>query len=198
MGSDLFTNFVLFGAVDIPGFAAAVANLAFLPRKKSYFLLMITTSILLMLTVAFVPKSTETVALAMAGKFTLVVTFVGLYLYSGEIYPTLVRNVGLGACSLGARLGSVLGPLTYGLREIQPDFFPSGVLGCVFLVCALAVLALPETFNKPLPSTITELENRDDHSDKGQRKCGNGKNGQNNHRVEWKIGSETLSMSPMK
>ncbi len=161
LGSDLFTNFVIFGAVDVPAFAGAVINLALFRRRLSFFILMLSTSTLLMLTMAFENGTWPVVAFAMAGKFTLVVTFVGLYLYAGEIYPTLVRNVGLGACSLGARLGSVLGPLTYGLREtLQTDFFPTGFLGCVFLICAVSVLILPETFNKPLPATIKDLEDR--------------------------------------
>ena len=43
------------------------------------------------------------------------ITFPALYLYSGELLPTVVRNAGLGASSMCARLGSMAAPFVLAL-----------------------------------------------------------------------------------
>lgn len=41
----------------------------------------------------------------MAGSFGFV------YLYTAELFPTQVRNLGVGVTSIGARLGGILAPM---------------------------------------------------------------------------------------
>ena len=80
--------------------------------------------------------------------------------YTVEVFPTVVRNQGVGSSSLCARVGSVLAPLTFPLAAVNPALFPTGLLGIVFLACAGAWLLLPETYGVPLPRTVQELEER--------------------------------------
>ncbi len=46
--------------------------------------------------------------------------------YVCEIYPTLIRNIGLGSSSTMARVGSIVAPMTFALHEVSPRFFPTG------------------------------------------------------------------------
>ena len=48
---------------------------------------------------------------AFFGKFAVSAAFCVMYLYTAELYPTQVRNIGLGLCSVGARLGGILSPI---------------------------------------------------------------------------------------
>jgi len=46
----------------------------------------------------------------MTGKFGFTVAFSTVYIYTAEIYPTVLRNVGMGMCSSAARIGSITAP----------------------------------------------------------------------------------------
>ncbi len=50
------------------------------------------------------------VALEMMGKFAVTASFAIVYGYTAELYPTVVRNTALGACSMAARIGSIIAP----------------------------------------------------------------------------------------
>lgn len=49
-------------------------------------------------------------ALEMTGKFGFTMAFSIVYIYTAEIYPTVLRNVGMGMCSSAARIGSITAP----------------------------------------------------------------------------------------
>ena len=51
-----------------------------------------------------------TVILAMLGKIGAAAAFAVIYVWSAELYPTVVRNVGMGASSSCARIGGMVSP----------------------------------------------------------------------------------------
>ncbi len=57
------------------------------------------------------------VALAMAGKFCVTGTFGIVYVYSAEVFPTVVRSVGVGTASVFARVGGAVAPYVGSLRQ---------------------------------------------------------------------------------
>ncbi len=165
LGGDLFLNTFIFGAVDIPAFALTVYFLSRFRRREVFLISMVVCGTALLCTMAF-DKGVYTgdwpiIFFAMMGKFCLSLTFTGIYLYTVELYPVLVRNVGMGSSSTMARVGSILAPMSAQLKWVDPKMFPTGLLGLVFLTCASVLFLLPETFNKPLLKTIDELENGD-------------------------------------
>lgn len=48
--------------------------------------------------------------LVMVGKFGVTAAFSMVYVYTAELYPTVVRNMGVGVSSTASRLGSILSP----------------------------------------------------------------------------------------
>jgi len=55
------------------------------------------------------------VALSLAGKFGISSAFAVVFVYSVEIFPTEYRGVGLGGCSMCARIGGILAPIVGGM-----------------------------------------------------------------------------------
>ena len=51
-----------------------------------------------------------TTLLALVGKFGASAAFGVIYLYTAEVFPTVMRNSGLGLCSICARFGAILSP----------------------------------------------------------------------------------------
>ena len=54
--------------------------------------------------------TTQLIVLSMSGKFFMSISFGIVYLYSVELFPTVVRNVGVGTSSSFARFGGILAP----------------------------------------------------------------------------------------
>ena len=51
-----------------------------------------------------------TVALANIGKFGVSAAFAVIYVWSAELFPTMVRNSGMGSSSMMARVGGMVCP----------------------------------------------------------------------------------------
>lgn len=58
------------------------------------------------------------ILLVMLGKFGITSAFSMVYVYTAELYPTVVRNMGVGASSMASRLGSILSPYFVYLGEL--------------------------------------------------------------------------------
>ena len=70
---------------------------------------MVVGGVSLLLT-AIVKTVTAKAAFAQIGKFAITCSFAIIYVYAAEMFPTVVRNVGIGSSSMFARVGSMLAP----------------------------------------------------------------------------------------
>ena len=59
------------------------------------------------------------ISLAMVGKLCISASFGIIYVFSAELFPTVVRNVGVGTASLFARVGGVVAPYIGQLVSIE-------------------------------------------------------------------------------
>ncbi|KAA0197219.1 hypothetical protein HAZT_HAZT002546 [Hyalella azteca] len=78
------------------------------------------------------------------------------YIYSGEIFPTCVRNTGLGIVSVAARVGGIICPFLLMLGGLFPDL-QYIVLGLLGLTSGLLNLLLPETLGRTMPETVQDV-----------------------------------------
>uniref|UniRef100_A0A4W5N696 Si:dkey-166k12.1 n=1 Tax=Hucho hucho TaxID=62062 RepID=A0A4W5N696_9TELE len=160
LGSDLYLTQFIFGLVEIP---ARSLVLLFLPWSRrlsqSGFLALGGVACLLTLTVPTDHPNLLT-GLAMVGKFGITASFAVIYVYTAEIFPTVLRQTGIGVSSMFARVGGVLAPLINILHTRSPSL-PMLIFGCAPLLGAVLALALPETANRPLPDTVEDAENWD-------------------------------------
>ncbi|XP_061341794.1 organic cation/carnitine transporter 4-like [Gastrolobium bilobum] len=88
------------------------------------------------------------------GIFGMAGTYNLLFIYTAELFPTVVRNAALGCATQAAQMGAILAPLVVVLGGCLPF--------AVFATCGIAggLLAfyLPETLNQPLYDTFSGLE----------------------------------------
>ncbi|PVD28336.1 hypothetical protein C0Q70_10923 [Pomacea canaliculata] len=105
--------------------------------------------------------------LAMIGKLGVSSSFAIIYLYSAELYPTVMRNFGVGCGSMFARVGSLLSPYIVDLRrsswlvdyskdKINHRALPLIVFGSLAVAAGLVSLLLPETLRQKLPETLSD------------------------------------------
>lgn len=156
-GNDLL-NFVISGAVEFPAYTFLLFTLNRWGRRNILCGCMLIAGLMLLLTTA-VPESHGylVVVLAMLGKMAITASYGTVYIFTAEQFPTPVRNVGLGASSMMARVGGILAPYINALSaKWQP--FPLIIFGTMAFVSGLLSLLLPETLNKKLPETIEEGE----------------------------------------
>jgi MFS family permease len=97
------------------------------------------------------------VSLAVLGRLCNSAAFAIAYFYATELFPTEVRNVGLGLVSVGARLGGMVSPFILYVENIG---VPIVILGVLSVCAGVLSLRLPETKGQPTPETLEELRSR--------------------------------------
>ncbi|KAM4880095.1 solute carrier family 22 member 6-A-like [Sylvia borin] len=159
-GVSIYLIQVIFGAVDFPAKVVVTVSLSYVGRRLSLVVALFLAGLVIVANI-FVPAELQTVrtALAVIGKGCLSASFNCVFLYTTELYPTPIRQTGLGFGSTMARVGGIVAPLVKMMDEYYP-FLPPAVYGVAPVVAAVAAAFLPETLNTPLPDTIEEVENR--------------------------------------
>ena len=94
----------------------------------------------------------------MVGKLAITTSYGIVYIYTAELFPTVIRNVGVGASSLCARIGGIICPYINLLMNYWKPL-PLIIYGVLAFTGGLLALILPETLNKELPETIEDGEN---------------------------------------
>ncbi|KAK6034968.1 transporter, major facilitator family protein [Cooperia oncophora] len=96
----------------------------------------------------------------MITKGAVTVSYTAMYTYTSELFPTVIRNTAVGCCSTIARVGAIMS--SYMALWLVDSY---GKLAMVIPFTALSLIAglltavfLPETMNKPMPESISEVE----------------------------------------
>ncbi|KAI8492307.1 hypothetical protein Bbelb_297600 [Branchiostoma belcheri] len=164
LGGDDYLNFFISGVVEIPAYISSVYIADWFGRPKTHAAYMIIGAvgciICPFLTAPYLPESLNalSITLAMIGKFGLTAGFNIIYLFTAELYPTMVRNVGVGASSMFARVGGIISPYVELSKSVWGPL-PYIIFGALSFLAALAALLLPETLGAELPVTLEDGEN---------------------------------------
>lgn len=122
-------------------------------------MLMILGGIACVITVLLPENSeTETLILYLISKSMICGSFLIIYPFAGELYPTQARGIGIGFSSYVGGLGLILIPfITYlGKENLR---LPLVIMGGVVIAGGFTGLRLPETLHHRLPQTLEEGEN---------------------------------------
>uniref|UniRef100_A0A669R1A4 Major facilitator superfamily (MFS) profile domain-containing protein n=1 Tax=Phasianus colchicus TaxID=9054 RepID=A0A669R1A4_PHACC len=145
-GLDIYLTQLAFGAVEIPGRVGCIFMLQWFGRKKSQggFLLL---SGLVCLILTVIPEGEQPVVitvLATIGKFTASASFSSAYVYTAELFPTIIRQSGVSLCSMVARVAGIIAPLIL-LLEQYHQAIPMAIYGGTTVLGGLLCFLLPET-----------------------------------------------------
>uniref|UniRef100_A0A3B4VNV2 Solute carrier family 22 member 6 n=1 Tax=Seriola dumerili TaxID=41447 RepID=A0A3B4VNV2_SERDU len=155
-GVSIYLMQIIFGAVDFPAKLLALGMLTYLGRRVSQATCLFLSAFIIFANI-FVPTDMQTIrtTLACLGKGFTSASFTTVYLYTGELYPTVIRQTGMGFVSTMARVGSMAAPAVLILDEVLPAL-PSIVYGGAAVLAGCFACFLPETLNVPLPDTIED------------------------------------------
>jgi len=163
---------ILFGAVcELPGTVAAMVIGTYCPRKLMLCLASFGCAVSLVLFgwggTLPLDERTDSVDSMMHSAFLSMKTlamfiFLVLYVYSSEVYPTVVRSTGIAFCIASGRIGAMTSPLVYekfyeATGNFSAFFFFTGL---ITFLSGLAACALPETFGQKLQDTADDLEEK--------------------------------------
>uniref|UniRef100_A0A8C8R5H6 Major facilitator superfamily (MFS) profile domain-containing protein n=1 Tax=Pelusios castaneus TaxID=367368 RepID=A0A8C8R5H6_9SAUR len=157
-GFNIYLIQVAFGSIDIPAKLGAAIGMSFIGRRFTQAACVILAGLAILANI-FVPRELRTLrtSLAVLGKGCLASSFNCLYLYTGELYPTVIRQSGMGLGSTMARVGGIVAPVVRVTGEYFP-YLPPIIYGTAPIISGIAAVFLPETLNVPLPDTIEEVE----------------------------------------
>ncbi|XP_045759989.1 solute carrier family 22 member 13 isoform X2 [Mirounga angustirostris] len=157
-GLDIHLTQLVFGAVEVPARYSSIFMMQWLGRKWSQMLTLVLGG-LMCIAIIFVPADLPVVVtvLAVVGKFATAASFTISYVYSAELFPTVIRQTGMGLMGIFSRTGGILTPLVILLGEYQAAL-PMIVYGSLPVGAGLLCALLPETRGQPLKDTIKDLE----------------------------------------
>ncbi|XP_006800212.1 solute carrier family 22 member 6 [Neolamprologus brichardi] len=159
-GVDIYLIQVIFGVVDIPAKIIITVTMSYIGRRPSQSgaLVIAGVTILINLLVPYDQQTLRT-SLAVVGKGCLAASFNCCYLYTGELYPTIIRQNGMGLMSSMARVGAMVAPMVRLTGDYIP-WLPGLIYGGAPIFSGVAAMFLPETLGTPLPDTVQDVEER--------------------------------------
>ncbi|XP_006173742.1 LOW QUALITY PROTEIN: solute carrier family 22 member 13 [Camelus ferus] len=157
-GLNIYLTQLIFGAVEVPARCSSIFMMDWFGRKWSQMGTLILGG-LTCITIIFVPADLPIVVtvLAVLGKFATAAGFTISYVYSAELFPTVVRPSGLGLVGVFSRIGGILTPLVILLDEYH-SALTMLIYGSLPIVAGLLCALLPETRGQTLKDTIDDLE----------------------------------------
>ncbi|XP_052089054.1 organic cation transporter protein-like isoform X2 [Mytilus californianus] len=167
IGGNFFVNFFILAIVEVPANLLVIATLNRAGRKKIHCFCMIVGGIACLCTifsVLFGGRELQplTLTLAIIGKMGSAAAFGTIYVYSMELYPTVVRTSGMGLSSSIARIGGMVAPYLAQSADVVGGKFgqalPLVIFGGCSVSAGLLCLFLPETLNRKLPETVREAK----------------------------------------
>ncbi|XP_028933111.1 solute carrier family 22 member 13-like isoform X2 [Ornithorhynchus anatinus] len=149
-GLNIYLTQLVFGLVELPARFGCIFMLQRFGRRQCQaWTLLVGGSMCLI--IIFIPPDFPvlTTALAVIGKFATSAAFSISYIYSAELFPTIVRQTGLGLVGVAARTSGIITPLIGLLREYHPAI-PMAVFGSIPVLVGVLCFFLPETKDREL------------------------------------------------
>nr|XP_028573823.1 solute carrier family 22 member 4-like [Podarcis muralis] len=154
---DAYLNCFLSAVIEVPAYVIAWLLLRTLPRRYSIAgTLFLGGGVILFIQLVPPNLNLLSVILVMLGKFGITSAFSMLYVYTAELYPTIVRNMAVGATSMSSRVGSIIAPYFVYLGAYD-RYLPYIVMGSLTVLIGILTLFLPESYGNPLPETFEEM-----------------------------------------
>ncbi|XP_066244329.1 solute carrier family 22 member 4 isoform X1 [Saccopteryx leptura] len=155
---DAYLNCFLSALIEVPAYITAWLLLRTLPRRYIIAgVLFLGGGVLLLIQLVPADYSFLSIGLVMLGKFGITSAFSMLYVFTAELYPTLVRNMAVGLTSMASRVGSIIAPYFVYLGAYN-RVLPYILMGSLTVLIGIITLFFPESFGMTLPETLEEMQ----------------------------------------
>jgi len=159
IGGDLYINFMLSIAVEVPMHLLAIIFLQKYGRKRTTiwsFIVSCLSCLAVAMLLFFEDVELLRLGVALLGKCAIALGFLCIYMWSSEIYPTVVRTQGMGFNIITSRTGAALSPFVKLLEHIHPSV-PFFLMTVTTFITVIFCLFLPETLGKPTREKFEDL-----------------------------------------
>ncbi|XP_074550161.1 solute carrier family 22 member 13-like [Halichoeres trimaculatus] len=149
-GLDIYLTQLVFGLVEFPGRLGCLPLIQRFGRKTCLAALLLFGGAACLVVLA-IPRDypVAVTVIAVLGKFASTASFTIIFVYTAELYPTTLRQNGVGLNSMFARVGGMLAPLIR-LTALYHDTLPMLIYGIITIAAGCVCLLLPETLNAEL------------------------------------------------
>ncbi|CAN8002628.1 unnamed protein product [Ixodes hexagonus] len=162
LGGDPYVNFLLAAVAELPVCLLCYGTVRWCRRRHTMLAIFgiggVCSATVGLLVFAGPEVAWLRQCLGIGGKLLASTALTVTWMFAAEVFPTVLRTVGVGACLIGTRVGGALAPFIIELRLYTNEAVPLVILGGLFFLSAILVLLLPETFRVALPDTIHETE----------------------------------------
>ncbi|XP_004674069.1 PREDICTED: solute carrier family 22 member 7 [Condylura cristata] len=160
LGLNVYQTQLLFGAVELPSKLLVYLSVRHAGRRLTQAGMLLGTALALGIRLLLSSEmGSWSTTLAVMGKGFSEAAFTTAYLFTSELYPTVLRQTGMGLTALVGRLGGSLAPLAALLDGVWLSL-PQLAYGGTALLAAGTALLLPETRQAQLPETIQDVERK--------------------------------------
>lgn len=151
LGGSIYLNNILSALVEMVSYAFAQVSVEKVGRKHTLMFLLSVAGAGCLVS-GFTTGGGQT-AVALVGRFGIAAAFNMVFLYTTELFPTVVRSAALGTCSLVARLGGIIAPQIILLQTLSPSL-PFIVFGGASAAACFVTTYLAETKGVTMQDTI--------------------------------------------
>lgn len=157
-GVNIHLTQLMYGIIEIPSRLIVLVTVEKVGRRFCQSGTLSMTGLCIFINM-FIPKEKGVVRTVMGalGKMFSEAAFNCVFLFTTELYPTVLRQNGLGFCSFMCRIGVAVSPMILLLEEFWLHL-PSTVFCALSVVAGTLAALLPETRNVRLPETIEDVE----------------------------------------
>ncbi|CAK6446031.1 unnamed protein product [Pipistrellus nathusii] len=155
---DAYLNCFLSALIEIPAYITAWLLLRTLPRRYIIAgVLFLGGGVLLLIQLVPADYNFLSIGMVMLGKFGVTSAFSMLYVFTAELYPTLVRNMAVGVTSMASRVGSIIAPYFVYLGAYN-GALPYILMGSLTILIGIITLFFPESFGMALPESLEDMQ----------------------------------------
>ncbi|XP_044858770.1 solute carrier family 22 member 13-like isoform X1 [Mauremys mutica] len=165
-GLNIYLMQLVFGAVEIPAYFNCIFLLQWFGRKKCQGCFLVLGGAMCLI-ITCIPKDLPVVVvtLAVIGKFAIAASLSTSYVYGAELFPTVLRQTGVGVCSMSSSVGGSISPLV-GLLDKYHPAISMVIFGSTPVTAGILCFLLPEMCGK-------ELQDHTEAAVASQRACEN-------------------------
>ncbi|XP_067311710.1 solute carrier family 22 member 7-like isoform X2 [Pseudorasbora parva] len=157
-GLNLYLTHFIYSAIEVPAKILCYYSLNNVGRRVTQSGTLVLTGFCILINIITPTEYwTFRTVIAVLGKGLSEASFTAVFLYTTELYPTVMRQNGLGYTSFMARLAASICPLIMLLVDMW-ILLPEIIFCTVAIFSGLIALLLPETQNARLPETIEDIE----------------------------------------